>query len=147
MKKFVHTLHAVNVAMIERVTEVEEDRCLLTTVIIRLTVKQNWASPSTTIFTNLFVIDVAPEDIGIETASLYGDKDAVIALQNLVGRSFQGYYENGQITVLVDTSDYVAVDLDKFEKVASFNLASHSGDETEVCRFDKHSHPEPIDAV
>ena len=146
MKKFVHTFQVVNVAMIERVTEVEEDRCSLTTVIIRLTVKQNWASPATTIFTNLFVIDVAPEDLGIESASLYGDKDAVISLQKLVGRSFQGYYENGQITVLVDTSDYVAVDLDKFEKVASFNLASHSGDETEVCRFDKYSHPEPIDA-
>lgn len=146
MKKFVHTFQVVNVAMIERVTEVEEDRCSLTTVIIRLTVKQNWASPSTTIFTKLFVIDVAPEDIGIETATLYGNKDVVIALQKLVGRSFQGYYENGQITVLVDTSNYVDVDLDKFEKVASFNLASHIGDETEVRRFDKYSHPEPIDA-
>lgn len=146
MKKFVHTFQVVNVAMIERVTEVDEDKCSLAAVIIRLTVKQNLASPATTIFTKLFVIDVAPEDLGIETVSLYGDKDAVIALQKLVGRSFQGYYENGQITVLVDTSNYVAVDLDKFEKVASFNLASQCGDETEVCRFDKHSHPEPIDA-
>lgn len=136
MKKFVHTFQVVNVAMIERVTDVDEDNCKLTTVIIRLTVKQNWASPSTTIFTKLFVIDVAPEDVGIEAATLYGDKDGVIALQKLVGRSFQGYYENGQITVLVDTSDYVAVDLDKFEKVASFNLESHRGDETELYHFD-----------
>ena len=135
MKKFVHTFQVVNVAMIERVTEVDEDNCN-TTVIIRLTVKQNWASPATTIFTKLFVIDVAPEDVGIEAATLYGDKDGVIALQKLVGRSFQGYYENGQITVLVDTSNYVAVDLDKFEKVASFNLASQCGDETELYRFD-----------
>ena len=135
MKKFVHTFQVVNVAMIERVTEVDEDNCN-TTVIIRLTVKQNWASPATTIFTKLFVIDVAPENVGIEAASLYGDKDGVIALQKLVGRSFQGYYENGQITVLVDTSNYVAVDLDKFEKVASFNLASQCGDETELYRFD-----------
>lgn len=134
MKKFVHTFQVVNVAMIERVTEVDEDRC--STVIIRLTVKQNWASPATTIFTKLFVIDVAPENVGIESASLYGDKDGVIALQKLVGRSFQGYYEDGQITVLVDTSNYVAVDLDKFEKVASFNLASQRGDETELYHFD-----------
>lgn len=134
MKKFVHTFQVVNVAMIERVTEVDEDRC--STVIIRLTVKQNWASPATTIFTKLFVIDVAPENVGIEPVSLYEDKDSVIALQKLVGHSFQGYYENGQITVLVDTSNYAAVDLDKFEKVASFNLASQRGDETEVYRFD-----------
>lgn len=134
MKKFVHTFQVVNVAMIERVTEVDEDRC--STVIIRLTVKQNWASPATTIFTKLFVIDIAPENVGIELASLYGGKDGVIALQKLVGRSFQGYYENGQITVLVDTSNYAAVDLDKFEKVASFNLASQRSDETEVYRFD-----------
>lgn len=146
MKKFVHTFQVVNVAMIERVTEVDEDRCSLTTVIIRLTVKQNWASQATTIFTKLFVIDVAPEDVGIESATLYGKKDGVIAISRLVGRSFQGYYENGQITVLVDTSDYVAVDLDKFEKVASFNLASQNGDETELCHFDKYSQPEPIDA-
>ena len=137
MKKFVHTFQVVNVAMIEQVTG---------TVIIRLTVKQNWASPATTIFTKLFVIDVTPEDVGIEAASLYGDKDGVIALQKLVGRSFQGYYENGQITVLVDTSNYAAVDLDKFEKVASFNLASQRGDETELYHFDKYSQPEPIDA-
>ena len=135
MKKFVHTFQVVNVAMIERVTEVDEDNCN-TTVIIRLTVKQNWASPATTIFTKLFVIDVAPENVGIEAASLYGDKDGVIALQKLVGRSFQGYYENGQITVLVDMSNYAAVDLDKFEKMASFNLASQRGDETELYRFD-----------
>lgn len=146
MKKFVHTFQIVNVAVIERVTKVEEDRCSLTTFIIRLTVKQNWASPSTTIFTKLFVIDVAPEDLGIESASLYVRKDGRIALRKLVGRSFQGYYENGQITVLVDTSNYVAVDLDKFEKVASFNLASHRGDETELCRFDKCSQSEPTDA-
>ena len=136
MKKFVHTFQVVNVAMIERVTKVDEDNCKLTTVIIRLTVKQNWASPATTIFTKLFMIDVAPEDVGIEAATLYGDKDGTIALQKLVGRSFQGYYENGQITVLVDTSNYVAVDLDKFEKVASFNLASQRGDETELYHFD-----------
>lgn len=129
MKKFVHTFQVVNVTMIERVTDVDEDNCKLTTVIIRLTVKQNWASPATTIFTKLFVIDVAPEDVGIEAATLYGDKNGVIALQKLVGRSFQGYYENGQITVLVDTSNYAAVDLDKFEKVASFNLASKRGEE------------------
>lgn len=146
MKKFVHTFQVVNVAMIERVTEVDEDRCSLATVIIRLTVKQNWASPATTIFTKLFVIDVAPEDVGIETATLYSDKDSVIALQKLVGRSFQGYYENGQITVLVDTSNYAAIDLDKFEKIASFNLASQRGDETELCHFDKYSQSEPIDA-
>lgn len=139
MKKFVHTFQVVNVAMIERVTEVDEDRCSHSTVIIRLTVKQNWASPATTIFTKLFVIDVAPEGVGIEPASLYGDKDGVIALQKLVGRSFQGYYENGQITVLVDTSNYEAVDLDKFEKVASFNLASQRGDETELYRFDEYT--------
>ncbi len=136
MKKFVHTFQVVNVAVIERVTDVDEDKCSLTTVIIRLTVKQNWASPATTIFTKLFVIDVAPENVGIETATLYGDKDGVIALQKLVGRSFQGYYENGQITVLVDTSNYAAVDLDKFEKVASFNIASQRGDETELYHFD-----------
>ena len=116
MKKFVHTFQVVNVAMTERVTEVDEDNCKLTTVIIRLTVKQNCASPATTIFTKLFVIDVAPEDVGIEPA------------------------------VLVDTSNYVAVDLDKFEKVASFNLASQRGDETELCRFDEYSQSEPIDA-
>ena len=139
MKKFVHTFQVVNVAVIERVADVDEDRCKLTTVIIRLTVKQNWASPATTIFTKLFVIDVAPEDVGIEAATLYGDKDGVIALQKLVGRSFQGYYENGQITVLVDTSNYAAVDLDKFEKVASFNLASQRGDETELYHFDKQT--------
>ena len=137
MKKFVHTFQVVNVALIARVTEVEENNCKHSTVIIRLTVKQNWASPATTIFTKLFVIDVAPEAVGIEPASLYGDKDGLIALQKLVGRSFQGYYENGQITVLVDTSNYVAVDLDKFEKVASFNLASQRGDETELYRFDE----------
>ena len=136
MKKFVHTFQVVNVAMIARVTKVDEDNCKLTTVIIRLTVKQNWASPATTIFTKLFMIDVAPEDVGIEAATLYGDKDGTIALQKLVGRSFQGYYENGQITVLVDTSNCVAVDLDKFEKVASFNLASQRGDETELYHFD-----------
>lgn len=136
MKKFVHTFQVVNVAMIERVTEVDEDSCRHSTVIIRLTVKQNWASPATTIFTKLFVIDAAPENVGIETAALYGDKDGVIALQKLVGRSFQGYYENGQITVLVDTSSYEAVDLDKFEKVESFNLASQRGDETELYHFD-----------
>lgn len=136
MKKFVHTFQVVNVAMIERVTEVDEDGCSHSTVIIRLTVKQNWASPATTIFTKLFVIDVAPENVGIEAATLYGDKDGVIALQKLVGRSFQGYYEDGQITVLVDTSNYAAVDLDKFEKVASFNLASQRGDETELYHFD-----------
>ena len=135
MKKFVHTFQVVNVAMIERVTEVDEDVYSHSTV-IRLTVKQNWASPATTIFTKLFMIDVAPEDVGIEEASLYGDKDGTIALQKLVGRSFQGYYENGQITVLVDTSNYVAVDLAKFEKVASFNLASQRGDETELYHFD-----------
>lgn len=139
MKKFVHTFQVVNVAMIERVTEVDEDRCSHSTVIIRLTVKQNWASPAATIFTKLFVIDVAPEGVGIEPASLYGDKDGVIALQKLVGRSFNGYYENGQITVLVDTSNYEAVDLDKFEKVASFNLASQRGDETELYRFDEYT--------
>ena len=144
MKKFVHTFQVVNVAMIGRY--VDEDNCKLTTVIIRLTVKQNWASPATTIFTKLFVIDVAPEDIGIEAACLYDDKDGTIALSGLVGRSFQGYYENGQITVLVDTSNYLAVDLDKFEKVASFNLASQRGDETELCRFDKYSQSESIDA-
>lgn len=131
MKKFVHTFQVVNVAAIERVTEVDEDGCSHSTVIIRLTVKQNWASPATTSTTNSFVIDVAPENAGIETASLYGDKDGVIALQKLVGRSFQGYYEDGQITVLE------AVDLDKFEKVASFNLASQRGDETELYRFDE----------
>lgn len=137
MKKFVHTFQVVNVAVIERVTEVDEDRCSHSTVIIRLTVKQNWASPATTIFTKLFVIDVAPENVGVEPASLYGDKEiGVIALQKLVGRSFQGYYEDGQITVLVDTSNYAAVDLDKFEKVASFNLASQRGDETELYHFD-----------
>ena len=129
MKKFVHTFQVVNVTVIERVTDVDEDNCKLTTVIIRLTVKQNWASPATTIFTKIFVIDVAPEDVGIEAATLYGDKDSVTALQKLVGRSFNGYYEDGQITVLVDTSNCEAVDLDKFEKVASFNLASHSGEE------------------
>lgn len=136
MKKFVHTFQVVNVTMIERVTDVDEDNCKLTTVIIRLTVKQNWASPATTIFTKLFVIDVAPEDVGIEAATLYGDKNGVIALQKLVGRSFQGYYENGQITVLVDTSNYAAVDLDKFEKVASFNLASKRGEERVQYYFD-----------
>ena len=136
MKKFVHTFQVVNVAMIERVTDVDEDKCSHSTVIIRLTVKQNWASPATTIFTKLFVIDVAPENVGIESASLYGDKDGVIALQKLVGRSFQGYYENGQITVLVDTSNYAAVDLDKFEKVASFNLASQRGEEIVRYYFD-----------
>ena len=146
MKKFVNTFQVVNVAIIERVTEVDEDKCSLVTVIIRLTVKQNWASPATTIFTKLFVIDVAPDDVGIEATTLYGGKDGVIALQKLVGRSFQGYYENGQITVLVDTSDYEAVDLDKFEKVASFNLASQCGDETELCHFDKYSQSEPTDA-
>ena len=135
MKKFVHTFQVVNVAMIERVTEVDEDVYSHSTV-IRLTVKQHWASPATTIFTKQFMIDVAPEDVGIEEASLYGDKDGTIALQKLVGRSFQGYYENGQITVLVDTSNCVAVDLDKFEKVASFNLASQRGDETELYHFD-----------
>ena len=139
MKKFVHTFQVVNVAMIERVTDVDEGNCKLTTVIIRLTVKQNWASPATTIFTKLFVINVAPEVVGIEPASLYSDKDGVIALQKLVGRSFQGYYENGQITVLVDTSNYEAVDLDKCEKVASFNLASQRGDETELYHFDEYS--------
>lgn len=139
MKKFVHTFQVVNVAMIGRVTEVDEDNCEHSTVIIRLTVKQNWASPATTIFTKLFVIDVAPEDVGIEAASLYGDKDGVIALQKLVGRSFDGYYENGQITVLVDTSNYAAVDLDKFEKVASFNLASQRGEEITQYYFDKQT--------
>lgn len=139
MKKFVHTFQVVNVAMIERVTEADEDGRSHSTVIIRLTVKQNWASPATTIFTKLFVIDVAPENVGIETAALYGDKDGVIALQKLVGRSFQGYYENGQITVLVDTSNYAAVDLDKFEKAGSFNLASQRGDETELYRFDEQT--------
>lgn len=139
MKKFVHTFQVVNVAMIERVTDVDEDKCSHSTVIIRLTVKQNWASPAATIFTKLFVIDVAPENVGIEPASLCGDMDGLIALQKLVGRSFQGYYENGQITVLVDTSNYEAVDLDKFEKVASFNLASQRGDETELYRFDEYS--------
>ena len=118
MKKFVHTFQVVNVAMIERVTEVDEDVYSHSTV-IRLTVKQNWASPSTTIFTNSFVIDVTPEDVGIEPASLYGDKDGVIALQKLVGRSFQGYYENGQITV-----------------VESFNLASQRGEEIVRYYFD-----------
>lgn len=139
MKKFVHTFQVVNVTMIERLTEVDEDNCKHSTVIIRLTVKQNWASPATTIFTKLFVIDVAPEDVGIEEAALYGDVDDVIALQELVGRSFQGYYENGQITVLVDTSNHEAVDLDKFEKVASFNLASQRGDETELYHFDEYT--------
>lgn len=139
MKKFVHTFQVVNVTMIERLTEVDEDNCKHSTVIIRLTVKQNWASPATTIFTKLFVIDVAPEDVGIEEAALYGDVDDIIALQELVGRSFQGYYENGQITVLVDTSNYEAVDLDKFEKVASFNLASQRGDETELYHFDEYT--------
>lgn len=139
MKKFVHTFQVVNVTMIERLTEVDEDNCKHSTVIIRLTVKQNWASPATTIFTKLFVIDVAPEDVGIEEAALCGDVDDVIALQELVGRSFQGYYENGQITVLVDTSNYEAVDLDKFEKVASFNLASQRGDETELYHFDEYT--------
>lgn len=132
MKKFVHTFQVVNVAVIERVTDVDE----LAPVIIRLTVKQNWASPATSIFTKLFVIDVAPEDVGIEAAILYGDKDGAIALQKLVGRSFNGYYENGQITVLVDTSNYEAVDLYKFEKVASFNLASQRVGETELYHFD-----------
>lgn len=139
MKKFVHTFQVVNVTMIERLTEVDEDNCKHSTVIIRLTVKQNWASPATTIFTKLFVIDVAPEDVGIEEAALYGDVDDVIALQELVGRSFQGYYENGQITVLVDTSNHEAVDLDKFEKAASFNLASQRGDETELYHFDEYT--------
>ena len=119
MKKFFQTFQVVNVAMIERVTKVDEDNCKLTTVIIRLTVKQNWASPATTIFTKLFMIDVAPEDVGIEEASLYGDKDGTIALQKLVGRSFQGYYENGQITV-----------------VESFNLASQRGEEIVRYYFD-----------
>ena len=118
MKKFVHTFQVVNVAMIERVTEVDEDVYSHSTV-IRLTVKQNWASPSTTIFTNSFVIDVTPEDVGIEEASLYGNNDGVIALQKLVGRSFQGYYENGQITV-----------------VESFNLASQRGEEIVRYYFD-----------
>ena len=136
MKKFVHTFQVVNVTMIERLTEVDEDNCKHSTVIIRLTVKQNWASPATTIFTKLFVIDVAPENVGIEAATLYGDKNGVIALQELVGRSFQGYYENGQITVLVDTSNYAAIDLDKFEKVASFNLASQRGEEIARYYFD-----------
>lgn len=129
MKKFVHTFQVVNVTMIERLTD----------VIIRLTVKQNWASPATTIFTKLFVIDVAPENVGIEATTLYDGKNGVIALQKLVGRSFQGYYENGQITVLVDTSNYAAVDLDKFEKVESFNLASQRGDETELYHFDEYT--------
>ena len=118
MKKFVHTFQVVNVAMIERVTEVDEDVYSHSTV-IRLTVKQNWASPSTTIFTNSFVIDVTPEDVGIEEASLYGNNDGAIALQKLVGRSFQGYYENGQITV-----------------VESFNLASQRGEEIVRYYFD-----------
>lgn len=139
MKKFVHTFQVVNVTMIERLTEVDEDNCKHSTVIIRLTVKQNWASPATTIFTKLFVIDVAPEDVDIEATTLYDGKNGVMALQKLVGRSFQGYYENGQITVLVDTSNYAAVDLDKFEKVASFNLASQRGDETELYRFDEQT--------
>lgn len=141
MKKFVHTFQVVNVTMIERLTEVDEDNCKHSTVIIRLTVKQNWVSPASTIFTKLFVIDVAPENVGIEATTLYDDKNGVIALQKLVGRSFQGYYENGQITVLVDTSNYAAVDLDKFEKVASFNLASQRGEERTLYYFDKRSEP------
>lgn len=141
MKKFVHTFQVVNVTMIERLTEVDEDNCKHSTVIIRLTVKQNWASPATTIFTKLFVIDVAPENVGIEATTLYDGKNGVMALQKLVGRSFQGYYENGQITVLVDTSNYAAVDLDKFEKVESFNLASQRGEERALYYFDKRSEP------
>lgn len=141
MKKFVHTFQVVNVTMIERLTEVDEDNCKHSTVIIRLTVKQNWASPATTIFTKLFVIDVAPEDVDIEATTLYDGKNGVMALQKLVGRSFQGYYENGQITVLVDTSNYAAVDLDKFEKVGSFNLASQRGEERALYYFDKRSEP------
>ena len=129
MKKFVHTFTVVEAELLTRRTPNRQDQ--VAEVIVRLTVKQNWVSPASTIFTKLYTISASPSYFGITLSDVHCGSCELPKLHKLVGRSFQGYYENGQITVLVDMNGCKAVDLDNFEKVGSFNLDKPNPDTDE----------------
>lgn len=125
-KKFIHTFEVKKVLIVTRKSG--KDKANL----IRLIVKQNWLSPASSLFTRLFSIDVMPEMVGIDPESLTVGTEQ---LNDLIGKSFTGYYQDGQITVLVDMSECKQIELNSYEEVGKFNLSSRKDTDkvTDVC--------------